>query len=132
MACTYAIVVTQSVRRARQLCSNGRSMKWTDRLTDESLQKTSALSKINREAQEREAEVERELFDFIDLCLEYSRVSDGAFDITVGRLMKAWGSLMAILGFPPIRSALSSRRHRLQARHPGQVPSNDSLCATRD
>ena len=35
--------------------------------------------------------VEPELFDFIQLCLHYSRESDGAFDTTVGPLMKAWG-----------------------------------------
>jgi hypothetical protein len=36
-------------------------------------------------------EVEPELFAFIAECLKYSRQSKGAFDITVGPLMKAWG-----------------------------------------
>jgi len=35
--------------------------------------------------------VEPELFGFLAECLKYSRESDGAFDITVGPLMKAWG-----------------------------------------
>ena len=32
-----------------------------------------------------------ELFQLLSACLEYSRQSEGAFDITVGPLMKVWG-----------------------------------------
>jgi FAD:protein FMN transferase len=35
--------------------------------------------------------VSPELFSVLSSCLEYSRQSDGAFDITVGALMKVWG-----------------------------------------
>jgi thiamine biosynthesis lipoprotein len=52
----------------------------------------SPLSRLNREAGQGAAvRVERELFDFIAESLRYSRESDGAFDITVGPLMKTWG-----------------------------------------
>jgi thiamine biosynthesis lipoprotein len=51
----------------------------------------SPLSRLNRTAPQGPMRVEPELFDFIGLCLKYSRDSDGAFDITVGPLMKAWG-----------------------------------------
>ncbi|MFN0085153.1 MAG: FAD:protein FMN transferase [Blastocatellia bacterium] len=51
----------------------------------------SPLSRINLEAGRGPVAVEPELFDFIAECLRYSRESDGAFDITVGPLMKAWG-----------------------------------------
>src|SRR6058998_1483047 len=51
----------------------------------------SPLSRLNREAARAPVAVEPELFDFIAECLRYSRDSDGAFDITVGPLMKAWG-----------------------------------------
>ena len=51
----------------------------------------SPLSRINREAALGPVTAESELFDFIALCLRYSRDSHGAFDITVGPLMKAWG-----------------------------------------
>ena len=51
----------------------------------------SPLSRINREAARSPVSVEPELFDFIAESLEYSRNSAGAFDITVGPLMKAWG-----------------------------------------
>jgi thiamine biosynthesis lipoprotein len=51
----------------------------------------SPLSRLNREAAAGPASVEPELFDFIAACLRYSQWSEGAFDITVGPLMKAWG-----------------------------------------
>jgi thiamine biosynthesis lipoprotein len=51
----------------------------------------SELSRVNREAANSPIEVEPELFDFIVECLHFSHESDGAFDITVGPLMKAWG-----------------------------------------
>ncbi len=51
----------------------------------------SELSKINRLAADRPVVVSQEVFDLLSACLEYSRLSDGAFDITVGRLMKVWG-----------------------------------------
>ena len=35
--------------------------------------------------------VSAELFDLLSACVEYSRQSEGAFDITVGPLMKVWG-----------------------------------------
>ena len=51
----------------------------------------SELSEINRAAAERPLAVTRELFDLLAACMKYSRESDGAFDITVGPLMKVWG-----------------------------------------
>jgi thiamine biosynthesis lipoprotein len=52
---------------------------------------TSELSYINRNAAREEVIVEKELFDFLQLSIEYSRTTGGAFDITVGPLMKTWG-----------------------------------------
>ena len=51
----------------------------------------SEWSEVNRRAAERPVEVSPELFELLSKCEEYSRVSDGAFDITVGPLMKLWG-----------------------------------------
>jgi thiamine biosynthesis lipoprotein len=51
----------------------------------------SPLSRLNREAARGPVAVEPELLAFLDLCLRWSRESDGAFDVTVGPLMKAWG-----------------------------------------
>jgi len=65
------------VRRLDEMLSNYRpSSEW---------------SRVNREAAERPVVVGQELFDLLAACLEYSRRSQGAFDISVGPLMKVWG-----------------------------------------
>lgn len=51
----------------------------------------SELSRINRSAADGPVDVSGEMADLIQRCLEYSRASEGAFDITVGPLMKVWG-----------------------------------------
>ncbi len=51
----------------------------------------SELSRINRLAGDGPVEVSDEMADLLGRCLDYSRASDGAFDITVGPLMKVWG-----------------------------------------
>ena len=49
---------------------------------------TSELSMVNRTAGDRPVRVSAELFQLLADCVEYSRESEGAFDITVGPLMK--------------------------------------------
>ncbi len=51
----------------------------------------SEWSMVNREAAGGPVRVSPELFEFLETCQEYSRASGGAFDITVGPLMKVWG-----------------------------------------
>lgn len=51
----------------------------------------SELSRINREAADGPVEVSAEMARLLARCLGYSRQSEGAFDITVGPLMKTWG-----------------------------------------
>ncbi len=52
---------------------------------------SSEWSKVNREAGKGPVRISKELFDLLEACLNYSRASDGTFDITVGPLMKSWG-----------------------------------------
>src|SRR5215472_6089782 len=51
----------------------------------------SEWSRINREAAEHPVKAPAELFQLLADCVEYSRESEGAFDISVGPLMKVWG-----------------------------------------
>jgi FAD:protein FMN transferase len=92
MACTYSIVAygreSQDMKRTLSLSFD--EVDRIDRLMS-NYKKDSPLSEINREAAKRPVKVVPELFDFISECLNYSRESEGAFDITVGPLMKAWG-----------------------------------------
>ena len=52
---------------------------------------SSEWSRVNQFAAERPVTVSPELFRLLAACVEYSRASEGAFDITVGPLMKLWG-----------------------------------------
>ena len=77
---------------------------------------TSELSFINRNAAREDVAVEKELFDFLKLCVEYSRTTGGAFDITVGPLMKAWG-FFDKKGRVPEASELKSVTERVGFSH---------------
>jgi FAD:protein FMN transferase len=54
-------------------------------------QPQSELSRINAEAAQHAVTTDPETFRFLKESLAWSARSDGAFDITVGKLMKAWG-----------------------------------------
>jgi thiamine biosynthesis lipoprotein len=71
----------------------------------------SELSQLNRQAGERPVKVSREMFDLLAACVRYSQASEGAFDITVGPLMKVWGFYKGSGRFPhraEIRGALAN------------------------
>jgi thiamine biosynthesis lipoprotein len=51
----------------------------------------SEWSQVNQHAAEKPMRISPELFRLLSACVEYSRESDGAFDISVGPLMKVWG-----------------------------------------
>jgi thiamine biosynthesis lipoprotein len=51
----------------------------------------SECSEVNRHAALRAIRLSQELFQLLSRCLEYSRQSEGTFDISVGPLIKAWG-----------------------------------------
>lgn len=53
--------------------------------------RASEWSRVNQEASAGAVKVSAELFRLLAACREYSRESDGTFDITVGPLMKVWG-----------------------------------------
>ncbi|MBI4903859.1 MAG: FAD:protein FMN transferase [Acidobacteria bacterium] len=53
--------------------------------------KDSELSRVNAGAANAPVQVSEELFRLLEACAQYTRESDGAFDISVGPLMKIWG-----------------------------------------
>src|SRR5918993_583207 len=71
----------------------------------------SPLSQLNRDAAHGPVPVDRELFDFIAKSLAYSRSSEGAFDITVGPLMKLWGFFQDDGRVPTRRELREVRRY---------------------
>src|SRR5205085_10536006 len=71
----------------------------------------SPLSRVNREAASHPVTVEPELFDFTAEAMRYNRESGGAFDITVGPLMKAWGFFRGDGRMPAGDELTAARRH---------------------
>ncbi len=69
--------VFDEIDRIEQLLSNYRA--------------SSELSRINQDAAASPVTTDPEMFDFLTQSAHWSQVSDGAFDITVGQLMKSWG-----------------------------------------
>jgi thiamine biosynthesis lipoprotein len=67
----------EEVRRLDEMLSNYRA--------------DSQWSEVNRHAAEKPVKVSPELFQLLSACVAYSRESEGAFDISVGPLMKVWG-----------------------------------------
>jgi thiamine biosynthesis lipoprotein len=111
MACTYAIVVygddVQPLRQAVNAAFD--EVDRVDRLMSH-YKPDSPLSRLNRAAARQSVKVEPELFDFIVECLRYSTASEGAFDITVGPLMKAWGFFAGEGRFPAPDELAAARR----------------------
>ena len=71
---------------------------------------SSELSRISREAGSAPVVTDPETFRFLERSMYWSRISNGAFDITVGPLLRAWGFFF----------------------HQGNVPSQIQLNALRD
>lgn len=92
MACTYTVVVYGTDPKQLPLIAEA-ALDEVDRIDAlmSHYRPESPLSRINREAADRPVLVEPELFRFLERCVRYSQQSEGAFDITVGPLMKAWG-----------------------------------------
>ncbi len=51
---------------------------------------TSELSKINRQAFREKVPISEELFSLLQTSVEYSGLSDGGFDVTIGPLVDLW------------------------------------------
>ena len=76
----------------------------------------SQWSEVNQHAAERPVKVSAELFALLSACLEYSRESEGAFDISVGPLMKVWGFYKGT-GHLPHRAEVAAALTKVGYRH---------------
>lgn len=76
----------------------------------------SEWSEVNRSAAERPVRVSRELFELVAASVGYSRLSDGAFDLTVGPLMRVWGFFKGE-GTLPDRADVAAALPRVGFRH---------------
>lgn len=89
-----------------------------DRLEDllSNYRPTSELSRVSREAGKGPVTTDPETFAFLEKSLELSRRSDGAFDMTVGPLMRAWGFFFS-QGRVPSDAELSALRRKTGWQH---------------
>ncbi len=92
MGSTFSVVVYGSDRDKLQ-SSVAAALEEARRLDQllSNYQPGSEWSEVNRLAADQPVVVSREVFQLLAACVEYSRESEGAFDITVGPLMKVWG-----------------------------------------
>ena len=132
MACLYSIVAygerSEAIRRTLEQALD--EVDRIDRLMSH-YREDSPLSRINRDAARGPVTVDPELFDFVAVALDYSAGSDGAFDVTVGALMKAWGFFRGEGRFPS-DAAWSRARAATGFRHVRLNPSERTIRFDRD
>jgi len=97
--------------RAKRLCE--RSNCWTD---SSAVSPESDISWINAHASREPVKVEPQLFRLLQRSGELSSATNGAFDITIAPLMRAWG-LAGGEGNIPSESDLDAARARVGAQH---------------
>src|SRR6266850_7794513 len=92
MGATFSVVLYGSDRSQMEKAADAAfdEVHRLDRLLS-NYKQGSEWSEVNRTAGVRPVKLSAELFRLLSDCLKYSRESDGAFDITVGPLMKVWG-----------------------------------------
>lgn len=76
----------------------------------------SEWNQVNHFASQRPVQISPELFHLLDACQEYSRASEGAFDITVGPLMRVWG-FYRDSGHLPHRAEVTAAMGKIGYRH---------------
>jgi thiamine biosynthesis lipoprotein len=133
MGTSFTVTVSGPVRASLEAAARAalEEARRVDRLLS-NYQPDSAWSAMNRDAARGPAAVPAELFDLIEASLAYSRASDGAFDITVGPLMRVWGFYKGEGSLPQpdevtrVRDrvgyqhvALDARTHTVQFDRPG-------------
>src|ERR1035438_9371779 len=86
----------------------------------------SQWSEVNQHAAQRPVKVSPELFGLLSACVEYSRESEGAFDITVGPLMKVWGFYKGT-GHLPHRAQVAAALTKVGYRHMRLDPAGQTV-----
>lgn len=67
----------------------------------------SEVSRLNRVAARREVQVEPRLYDLLEVARQVTAETDGAFDVTTGALIKAWGFFRGPRRVPPAEERAS-------------------------
>jgi thiamine biosynthesis lipoprotein len=127
MGSTYSIAV-YGTDRVRMEAAIEAAFDEARRLDDllSNYKPASEWSEINRDAAQKPVRVSAELFQLLQDCLEYSRQSEGAFDITVGPLMKVWGFYKGT-GHLPHRPEVAAAMAKVGYRYMQLDPANRTV-----
>ncbi len=117
MGSTYTVEIYGSDRAQMEAAADA-ALDEARRLDDllSNYKPESEWSQVNRHAAEKPVRVSPELFRLLSACYEYSRESEGAFDITVGPLMKVWGFYRGT-GHLPHAAEVQAAETRVGYRH---------------
>jgi thiamine biosynthesis lipoprotein len=116
MGSTYSIAVYGEDRNRMEAAVDAafEEVRRLDRMLS-NYRPSSELSAVNRDSSRQAVKVPPELFGLLAACMDYSRASEGAFDITVGPLMKVWGFYKGTGRLPhraEVRTALAKVGYR--------------------
>ncbi len=91
MATAFEVLIPFGTDHALQAAEQ--ALDEIDRLEDQLTvyRDHSEVSRLNQEAADRPVPIEEGLFSLLSLAAQIVRETDGAFDITAGALIKAWG-----------------------------------------
>ncbi len=91
MATVFELVFPWGTTHADRIAAD--AFDFIDRLESQLTvyRESSEVSRLNRIAHQAPVPVERNLFELLQLCQRLSQQTGGAFDITSGPLIKAWG-----------------------------------------
>jgi thiamine biosynthesis lipoprotein len=117
MGSTYSIAL-YGVDRVRMEAAADAAFDEVERLDEllSNYRPESEWSQVNRHAAEAPMKVSPELFRLLSASVDYSRESEGAFDISVGPLMKVWGFYKGS-GHLPHRPEIQAALTKVGYRH---------------
>ncbi|MBC8151399.1 MAG: FAD:protein FMN transferase [Bacteroidetes bacterium] len=84
---------------------------------------TSQTARINRQAGVEPVVVDAEVYGLLGRCLQLSRLSQGAFDVSAGALKPLYNFKRGLAGFPE-RAVLNTVRQRVGYQHIDLLPDN--------
>jgi len=115
MACEFVIQFPTSQPDRRFAME---AFEWIERLEQQlsAYRESSDLSTLNRDAFENPTRVEHALFRLLKRCRDWWEQSEGAFDVTAGPLIKAWGFFQR-QGSVPGEDELSKARATMGMEH---------------
>ncbi len=117
MGSTFSVVLYDEDRNKMEIAADhalDEARRLDNLLSD--YKPSSEWSKVNREASAHPVRISDELFQLLAACLDYSRASDGAFDISVGPLMNIWGFYKGT-GHLPKPGEVEAARQQIGYRH---------------